>query len=382
MENDWMILRDGLAVFEAKDICRKLETGKVDFKVEQVSGEEAGIVYSRRDNWSAGLSKALNYFNQGGLGVLLRISVRPEDHACAEAVLAPRAVSATTRRKWLGVGAAGVMLFLLLVAVLQRIDRDRASADEEEDLLPNVSLKTVEERTATVVKAMKQLQVKEFEAKVGEEIAQVVARLHELAKPGLPGLPPERSGISILLKSRPQEREQAEVLRKGFRVEDVSFYDVVGSFCAAVDYEFKVDGGYLRIAPTGTGFPDIDRHEPADEELCGHSPITDEERKLLRRMLEMRLPQISFRPPATLKDAVDFLIMASHPVGEPETKIEIVIQPAQSGAASPALPEISASDISLYETAQLVSTCVGYKMEIRGNKVYFQEMTGCELAPK
>ena len=261
MVNDWMILRDGLAVFEAKDFCRKLEAGKIDFKVEQVSGEEAGIVYSRRDNWSAGLSKVLNYFNQGGLGVLLRISVRPEDHARAEEVLAPRALPAAARRKWLVVGVAGVVLFLLLVAVLQRIDRDRAAADEEEDLLPNVSLRTIEERTAAVVKAMKQLQVKEFEAKAGEEIAQVVARLYELAKPGLPGLPFERSGISILLKSRPQEREQAEELRKGFRVEDVSFYDVVGAFCAAADYEFKVDGGYLRIAPTGTGFPVIDRHE-------------------------------------------------------------------------------------------------------------------------
>ena len=100
MDNDWVILRDGLAVFEAKDICRMLETGKVDFKVDQVSGEEAGIVYSCRDNWSAGLSKVLNYFNQGGLGVLLRISVRPEDRARAEEVLAPRAVSATIRRKW------------------------------------------------------------------------------------------------------------------------------------------------------------------------------------------------------------------------------------------------------------------------------------------
>ena len=129
MDNDWVILRDGLAVFEAKDICRMLETGKVDFKVDQVSGEEAGIVYSCRDNWSAGLSKVLNYFNQGGLGVLLRISVRPEDRARAEEVLAPRAVGATIRRKWLGV--AGVVLFLLLVAVLQRIDRTRAAADEE-----------------------------------------------------------------------------------------------------------------------------------------------------------------------------------------------------------------------------------------------------------
>ena len=100
---------------------------------------------------------------------------------------------------------------------------------------------------------------------------------------------------------------------------------------------------------------------------------------MLHQMQEMRLPQVSFRPPATLKDAVDFLIMTSHPVGEPEAKIEIVIQPAQSGTASPVLPEISASDISFYEMAQLVSECVGYKMEIRGDKVYFREITGCEL---
>ena len=119
-----------------------------------------------------------------------------------------------------------------------------------------------------------------------------------------------------------------------------------------------------------------------EEELCGHSPITDEERKLLHRMQEMRLPQISFRPPATLKDAVDFLMVSSHPGGEPEAKIEIVIQPAQSGAASPVLPEMSASDISFYEMAKLVSECVGYKMEIRGNKIYFREITGCELPPK
>ena len=138
-------------------------------------------------------------------------------------------------------------------------DEEDGEACEESVLTSTVDAKTIEERTVAVVKAMKQLHVREFEAKAGEEIAQVVARLHELAKPGLPGLPSERSGISILLKSLAQERERAEVLRKGFRVEDVSFYDVVGAFCAVADYEFKVDGGYLRIAPTGTGFPDIDR---------------------------------------------------------------------------------------------------------------------------
>ena len=138
-------------------------------------------------------------------------------------------------------------------------DEEDGETCEENVLTSAVDAKTIEERTAAVVKAMKQLRVKAFEAKAGEELSEVVTRLHELAKPGLPGFPPERSGISILMKYRIREGKPEEKLRKGFRVEDASFYDVVGAFCAAADYEFKVDGGYLRIAPTGTGFPDIDR---------------------------------------------------------------------------------------------------------------------------
>ena len=90
VEGDKAILRDGVFVHEADALCRELEQAGVPFELRQVSKESAGIVESHRNNWSTALGTVVNYFNQGGLGVYLRILVLPEDLDRANAVLAPK----------------------------------------------------------------------------------------------------------------------------------------------------------------------------------------------------------------------------------------------------------------------------------------------------
>ena len=85
-----VILRDGVFVHEAEALCRELEQAGVPFELCQVSKEGAGIVESHRNNWSTALGTVLNYFNQGGLGVYLRILVSPEYLDRANAALAPK----------------------------------------------------------------------------------------------------------------------------------------------------------------------------------------------------------------------------------------------------------------------------------------------------
>ena len=85
-----VILRDGVFVHEADVLCRELEQAGVPFELCQVSKDGAGIVESHRNNWSTALGTVVNYFNQGGLGVYLRILVLPEDLDRANAVLAPK----------------------------------------------------------------------------------------------------------------------------------------------------------------------------------------------------------------------------------------------------------------------------------------------------
>ena len=89
-ERDKVVLRDGVFVHEADAICQELERASVPFVVYQVSKEDAGIVESHRNNWSTALGTVVNYFNQGGLGVYLRILVSPEDLDRANAALASK----------------------------------------------------------------------------------------------------------------------------------------------------------------------------------------------------------------------------------------------------------------------------------------------------
>ncbi|MBQ5530543.1 MAG: hypothetical protein IIT98_00860, partial [Kiritimatiellae bacterium] len=119
---------------------------------------------------------------------------------------------------------------------------------------------------------------------------------------------------------------------------------------------------------------------------------------VIKRMKEMRLPAISFKPPATIIDAVEYFKQASVDFDNPELPIDqrgfnfmlklpetlqatAATQEAASGfsedgdAASsaptgvPQIPLISASDISLFEALKLVCESVQYKFTVQGSIV-------------
>lgn len=112
---------------------------------------------------------------------------------------------------------------------------------------------------------------------------------------------------------------------------------------------------------------------------------------ILNRMKEMRLPSISFKPPATIVDAVEYLRQASRDFDSPaipfdmrgfniELKMKGEITKglgADEGFGAdeenekpgslvgvPVIPQISATDISFYEALNLVCECVEYRFEI------------------
>lgn len=91
MENsEWDVLADGLVVYEAKEICRKLEKVNIRFKLEHVAADNAGVVNPRPNNAAAAITNISNAFQQGGLGVMLRILVVSEDLEAARKVIAEK----------------------------------------------------------------------------------------------------------------------------------------------------------------------------------------------------------------------------------------------------------------------------------------------------
>ena len=122
-----VVLRDGVYVHEAEAICRELERANIPFELCHVSKEGAGIVESHKNNWATGLCIVSNYFNQGGLGVYLRILVHPEDIDRANEALSPKEVKraktdAKTIVMWIVIAAA---VFLFVYAFASRAFREQ-----------------------------------------------------------------------------------------------------------------------------------------------------------------------------------------------------------------------------------------------------------------
>ena len=144
-------------------------------------------------------------------------------------------------------------------------------------------------------------------------------------------------------------------------------------------------------------------------------PERSAEQTIIEKMKGMRLPTISFKPPATIIDAVEFFRGASKDYDNPEIPLEkrgfnfVLKTPealtstasadasendfgstaeddaaasAQSGV--PVIPMITASDVSFYEALKLVCDSVGYKFKVQGKIVMVmqKDMTTDEMVTR
>ena len=149
----------------------------------------------------------------------------------------------------------------------------------------------------------------------------------------------------------------------------------------------------------------------------GEDPERSAEQNIIERMKSMRLPTISFKPPATIIDAVEFFRGASKDYDNPEIPLEkrgfnfVLKTPealtSNSGAAAddgddsfsatsedeavsngqagvPVIPMITASDVSFYEALKLVCDSVGYKFKVQGKIVMVmqKDMTTDEMVTR
>lgn len=97
---------------------------------------------------------------------------------------------------------------------------------------------------------------------------------------------------------------------------------------------------------------------------------------ILKRMKEMRLPAISFKPPATIVDAVEFLRQESRHYDRPDIPLdmrgfnmELKRGEGENSNLVPMIPKITATDISFYDALNFVCECVKYRFEIANGTI-------------
>ena len=143
----------------------------------------------------------------------------------------------------------------------------------------------------------------------------------------------------------------------------------------------------------------------------GGDPERSIEQSIEKRMKDMMLPSISFRPPATIIDAVEFFRQASKDFDRPEVPVDqrgfnfilnlntqltggapagdnnaesafgAAAEESVSDGAVPQIPTISASNLSLWEALQHVCKQVNFKFKVQGSVVMVmpKNMTTDEL---
>ena len=96
--------------------------------------------------------------------------------------------------------------------------------------------------------------------------------------------------------------------------------------------------------------------------------------KIEARMAKIVLPRISFKPPATLVDAVEFFRRASIDFDDPKLPEEqrgfnFSIQAVLDNGSVPVIPAIIAENINFLDALDLVLSSVGYKFVVHGSMV-------------
>ena len=107
------------------------------------------------------------------------------------------------------------------------------------------------------------------------------------------------------------------------------------------------------------------------ESTAAKSKVDPESAEIVQRMKAMRLPEVSFKPPATLVDAIEFFRVASKDYDSPKIQKEMrgFTNFLRMNGDMPEIPNISAKNISFYEALTLVCELVGYTFVVDGSIV-------------
>lgn len=156
------------------------------------------------------------------------------------------------------------------------------------------------------------------------------------------------------------------------------FSDRLGAATLEVDAESKEDS----FTATGDlGEFRIDLVKPQRSE----KPSTPEEKKIADKLKNIVVPEVTFRPPATLSDAVMFFNNASRdyddpdlPVKERGVKISLnlpadkkndPVVSSKADVAETTIPALSARFISMHDALKLVCDVTGTRFQIKGDKI-------------
>jgi len=202
-----------------------------------------------------------------------------------------------------------------------------------------------------------------------------------------PAIPEEQRGVNMILKLPPVISNATVSATAttgapkfpGMRLSRVPLYDALDLVCDLTGMAFLIRGNVVMIVPRND--PAIQAQTRSDPLLLKRQYLHNKiaEKATLTKLKTIVIPEVTFRPPATLVDFVDFLKACSIDCDNPNIPLEQrglnfilnLTSPstATTATAIPVMPAISVRGVSLYDVLKLVCDAPHTKIQITGTIV-------------
>ena len=224
-----------------------------------------------------------------------------------------------------------------------------------------------------MVERMKRIEIPVLDFKPPMTLPEVVGyfRKQSIAH-GDPTKPKGSRGISFLLKGNLAGRAVPKI-----RATNISLYDALDLVCEATDTIFSFsEVGKVVVVIESTRDEDLESGKGTHDIVHFRPPVprADAEIGLVGRMKRIMIPSVSFKPPATVADAIEFFRKQSVEHDDPtlpagKRGMTFILKTGDDGSlAKTALPKISAKEISLYNIFNLVCEATGLKYSFGKNQ--------------
>jgi len=243
-------------------------------------------------------------------------------------------------------------------------------------------------KIASIEQRMKAMRLPEVSFKPPQTISDAVKFFEEASrKYDSPEIPEEKRGFSILNVSALANILFADKSESGIadatvipmlRAKDISFYDALNLVCESIGYKSYVSDLWLK-------YDEKTKETIIDEKGIvivmpkeSYESFVKDMRgmEIEMRMKAMRLPEVSFKPPKTIADAVEFFREASKKYDSPEIPKEMrgfnFLLRAGMGADMPEIPAFKAKDISFYDAMKRVCDSIGYMFVVSDSIVVIE----------
>ena len=236
----------------------------------------------------------------------------------------------------------------LIKKALEKVDAQKSKVflrDLAVERAKIVYAESVSDATATTIAKMKMTFLPSVSFKPPATLADAVSLMRDMSRDMDP-FGGAAKGVNFII-SGPEAKDLPKMPM--IRTNNISLYSLLKLVVDAVGYDFKVNDDIVIVFKNGKG-------------------ATPSDQAVVARMKQIMLPRFSVKPPATLKDAVGFLRKASKDYDPRKDGVDIILKTAK-GESVPAVPKISATDLSVYNALDLITGAVGYGFEVKGDSV-------------